>query len=286
MADQNRWQPWEYEYVFIILMFLLNNKNYRYFLSAVTIIIVSIYFYSGISKLNTGFLDSIWSEMILRRFVGIINVKVNSLVLYYAGYGVGLLEICCGIGLLFSRSKKISAAILITIHCFILFFVGPFGINHNKIIWPWNIAMIAYLFFLFIRRNVSHHNFPGFKTGWNKLVIICWGFLPMLYYFGCWDAYLSSALYSGNIKDMIICIKGNGASSAALPASAYASDFRNNCDGDKMIIVSKWAMKEMNVPVYPEKRVYLEIKKYFSHKYPAVLTKSFLYYEYKKEKLE
>ncbi len=286
IADQNRWQPWEYQYLFIILLFLVNRKHLNYFFSGVTIIMISIYFYSGLCKLNPGFLQSIWSYMLLNRFLGIPHVTNYSPILFYAGYCIGTFEIAFAVGLCFKKTRKIAALLLIAVHGFNLLFLGPLGINYNSIVWPWNIAMIAYLYFLFIRQHLSQNNFLYWKKGWNKLTIVCWMLLPMLYYFGSWDAYLSSALYSGNIKDMIICIKGNDASSADLPASAYAADFRNNCDGHKMIIVSKWAISEMNVPVYPEKRVYLKIKKYFSHKYPGDSTKSFLYYKYKKEKFE
>ena len=84
---------------------------------------------------------------------------------------------------------------------------------------------------------------------------------------------------------MMICVKNFNASAPDL-SPYYVKDFSNNCDGDKMIIVSQWALKEMNVPVYPEKRIFLKIRKYLSDKYPGASVKGFLFYEYKKEKLE
>lgn len=287
MADQNRWQPWEYQYLFIMLMLLLNRKHLNYFIPAVGVIIISIYFYSGISKLNNGFLQSAWSNLLLQRFFGITNVtSINSPVLYYSGYGIGGMEIACAAGLIFRRSKKIAAGILIGVHCFNLLLLGPWGVNYNKIVWPWNLAMIGFLYFIFLRFHKSYDLLYPLKNGWNKLVVICWGILPMLYYFNCWDTYLSFVLYSGNVKEMIICIKNSNDASAKKLAPYYANDYRKFCDGNKMIMATKWALGEMNVPMYPEKRIYLQIKKSFIQKYPFTAPKFFILYRYRKEELK
>ena len=287
MADQNRWQPWEYQYLFIILMLLLNRKHLNYFIPAVGVIIISIYFYSGISKLNNGFLQSSWSNLLLQRFFGITNVtSINSPVLYYLGYGIGGVEIACAVGLIFKKSKKIAAGILIGVHCFNLLLLGPLGVNYNKIVWPWNFAMIGYLYFIFLQFHKSYDLVYPLKKGWNKLVIICWGILPMLYYFNCWDTYLSSVLYSGNIKEMIICVKNSNDAGAKELAPYYANENRKFCEGDKMIMVTKWALDEMNVPMYPEKRIYLQIKKSFNQKYPTTASQFFILYRHKKEELK
>ncbi len=285
IADQNRWQPWEYQYLFILFLFLLHKRHLNFFLPGVTIIIVSIYFYSGICKLNPGFLKSIWSYMLLNRFLGIPHVTINSPILFYAGYSIGIFEVACAIGLCFKRTRKIAALFLIAVHCFNLIFLGPLGINYNGSVWPWNAAMISYLYLLFISRSLDRNPLFYWKKGWNKLVIVFWIFLPMLYYPGWWDAYLSSVVFSGNTKDMIICLKDAGNEQPDF-SRYYVPDYSNNCEGDKMIIISKWALQEINVAAYPEKRVYLKIKKYFSRKYPAMAIKTFLFYEYRKEKLE
>src|SRR6185312_15251804 len=126
IADQNRWQPWEYQYLFIMSLLSFNKKRQHYFSSGVKIIIISIYFYSGISKLNPVFLRSVWSGMLLRGFFEIININANTPIIYYAGYAIGLIEIICAAGLFFKRTKKIAALILIAVHCFNLLVLGPF----------------------------------------------------------------------------------------------------------------------------------------------------------------
>lgn len=276
LGDQNRWQPWEYQYLFILFLFLLNKNQPLNFRSAVRLILISIYLFSGISKLNDGFLHSIWSGMLLRQYFGIIQVTSKTPFLYYAGFSVGFLEIICATGLLFKRSAGWSAGVLTGIHCFILLVLGPLGINYNAVIWPWNIAMIGYLYILFMHRSLDHLRWNDFKAGWNKLVIACWFILPSFNLFGWWDNYLSSVLYSGKLNDMVICIK-NEASIFAKPFEPYfIHDYKQLCDGDKMISVTKWAMKEMKVPVYPERRIFLKIEKSLKQKYNLSDSRYFL----------
>ena len=286
IADQNRWQPWEYQYLFIMLLLSFNKKPQHYFSLGVKVIIISIYFYSGVSKLNPGFLRSVWSGMLLRGFFEIININANTPIIYYAGYAIGLIEIICAAGLFFKRTKKITALILIAVHCFNLLVLGPFGINYNVIVWPWNVAMIAYLYILFIHSPAITYNLDDFKKGWNKLVIVCWFILPMFNLFGWWDNYLSSVLYSGKLKEMVICVKKGDDTFTKSLEPYYSDDHRNICNGDKMILVTKWAMKEMKVPVYPERRVYLKIKEVFIQKYNLPETTCFLFYMNQKEELK
>jgi len=284
IADQNRWQPWEYQYLFIISMFWLKIKKTKQFYLAVMFIIGSVYFYSGVSKLNPGFLYAVWNDMIIHRFLGIKTV-INSPMLYHAGYAIGLTEIVCAIGLFFKNYKKICALVLIIMHCLNLVVLGPFGINYNLIVWPWNVAMIAYLYIFFIKFPVDNFNILVVTAGWNKLVLIFWGLLPALNFFGRWDNYLSSALYTGRIKEMVICLKDPDDTVIQSLEPFYSADYKNICDGDKTITVTQWAIKELRVPVYPERRVYLEIKKSFQRKYPSIHAR-FYYYSYYLDKKE
>ncbi|HVZ97340.1 MAG TPA: hypothetical protein VG847_10720, partial [Chitinophagaceae bacterium] len=52
LFDQNRWQPWEYEYIFIITAFIFNPGNDERALKTILFILISTYFYSGLGKMN------------------------------------------------------------------------------------------------------------------------------------------------------------------------------------------------------------------------------------------
>jgi hypothetical protein len=288
IADQTRWQPWEYQYLFIVLLFWLNRKKSRLFYSSTIFVIAAIYFYSGIGKLNPGFLFSVWNEMIVHRFLKLDTITADNRIFYYAGYLIGLVEMLSAIGLIFKPLKKISAILLILMHCFNLLVLGPFGINYNIIIWPWNIAMIAYLYVLLVATPRTAFCWKHLTTGWNKIVLIFWGLLPIFYFFGWWDTYLSSMMYTGNVKHMIICVKDSNEVTTKSLRPFYGNDYKDVCNGDATINVTRWAIKELKVPVYPEKRVYLKIKESFIKTYPAAQFNVYLftYYMNKREELK
>lgn len=270
--DQNRWQPWEYQYLFTLLVFIIYKNKPERIIASLACILIATYFYSAVNKINNGFLVRIWGNMILRDFFKMGETKIQDYMLYYAGYLLPLIELTGCIGLLFPSTKKIGAYILITMHVFNLIILGPFGLQYNKIVWPWNVAMIILLWIIFVRHDTKT-KFIWIKA--NKLVAVCWVILPALHFAGFWDSYLSSALYSGNTSSMIICVNDNISN---LPVAKFFNkhNLLNVCKNGHQLSIQNWALEEMNVPVYPEERVYRSIKKDWLNKYPSLNTEFYI----------
>jgi len=267
LLDQNRLQPWNYLYAFILFIFLLNPGNRKLAIAVIIFIFASTYFYSGLGKLNEGFLQTIWSKMVLHFFLGISTKTVQQGWLFYSGFCVGFFELMAGAGLLFLKTRKLSAALLIVMHLFILLFLGPLGLNYNRIIWPWNIAMIAYLYLIFFKNDPDVVPFTTLFTGWNKLVFICWGILPAFNLPGYWDNYLSSGMYSGKLPQMLICVKDT---SKCPDLKRFCKpDYRHLCNGSSTIDLQYWALSETSVAPYPEIRVYKTLALKLQSQYPA-----------------
>jgi hypothetical protein len=258
LLDQNRWQPWEYQYLFAIFIFIVNATNQKFITVAFAFVLVSTYIYSGFGKLNEGFLQTIWAKMILHLFLKVPTLTALQHWLYYSGYLLGLMELITGIGLLFLKTRKLSACVLILMHLFILLLLGPFGLWYNKIVWPWNVGMILYLYIIFLKKYPVIIPIKSIFIGWNIPVFICWGILPALNFIGCWDNYLSSGIYSGRLPKMLICIKDT---SKCKPLRKFCrKDLLNTCNGQAVIDLQYWAMTETNVAPCPEIRVYKKIQ--------------------------
>jgi hypothetical protein len=151
-------------------------------------------------------------------------------------------------------------------HLFIFLLLGPLGFSGYTVLWPWNMAMILFLYFLFLKNNGGMIVFPSTTKGWNKLVLICWGILPALSFLGYWDKNLSSNLFSANLPGMIICIKDTSACKQ-LQRFCYKKDTPNTCNGQAKIDIQTWARVETNVSVYPEIRVYKIIQEKLEKQY-------------------
>lgn len=269
LLDQNRLVPWEYFYVFIIFVFIANPNTSGIIPISIALILISTYCYAGLCKLNQGFLDIVWSKMILKYFLKVPPKIIEKKWIYYCGYLLVAAEIVGGIGLLFVKTQKRSAIALIVMHVFILLLFSPLGFVGYRVLWPWNISMALLLYFIFLhKKDPPISNFLSMSKGWNKLVILCWVILPAASFWGYWDRNLSSNLFSANLPKMIICIADT---SKCKELQRFCS--RNNnpsiCDGFAKIDIQTWPFVESGVAAYPEIRTYRAIQKKLEKKYAA-----------------
>jgi hypothetical protein len=255
VADQNRWQPWQYQYLFTVLVCIINNKEPKKIIACIAFIIAGTYFYSGIGKFNDGYLVLVWNNIFLKKIFKVSEAAYQQNWLHYLGYATALAETLFAIGLFHPKTKKVAALGMIFMHLLILYAIGPLGINYNIVIWPWNILMIALLYFIFIKNAASPVNIKELWPGINKIVLIAWGILPALNYLGWWDSYFSSRLYSGGLPLMVICLSDVAEIEELQPYQSKTDNY-NLCKGKAMVNLQNWAMKEMNVPPVPEIRVY------------------------------
>lgn len=275
LLDQNRLVPWEYFYAFIILVFIINANTPAYIVPSVILMLVSTYFYSGLCKINPGFLHIVWSNMLLHSFFKTPPGMITNGWIYYSGYSLGIIELLLGLGLLFGRTKTKSALLLIGLHFFILLFLGPLGLRGYRVLWPWNISMILLLSIVFLYKVSDSGTLQSVSRGWNKLVLVTWVILPALSFFGCWDSNLSSNLFSANLPRMIICI-GDTSKCPQLRRFFSKKDIANTCRGLTKIDLQTWAIVETGVAAYPEMRTYRIMQKKLEQEYTAARL-SFVY---------
>lgn len=254
LLDQNRWQPWEYQYIFIFLALVINYKNEKHAAVLISLIFIAVHIYSGLSKINPAFAQSIRFRIIQ---LDIFQNKawIYEWMTFHAGYILGAIEFFLGIGLCFRVTQKISAIFLIIMHLLILSMHGPFGPNYNYIIWPWNVLMLLILYFYFIDKPVFTTNLKSLRIKWNLLILLAFGILPALNFFGYWDFYLSSSLFSNKPPDLYMCVTENTMPKDLTP---YVMPDHKNlmCDSNSSFInVRTWSFQEMMAPAYPEVRI-------------------------------
>jgi len=265
--DVLRWQPWEYQFIFFLLIFIFNPKNPRAVYSTIVFVLASIYIYSGLHKLNGGFLRSVWESMMLQQFFGLSKATIAHYKLHYTGLAIPLIETAAGLGLLFVKRKAVPALVLIAMHIFIIIMLSGVGINYNSIVLPWNFAMLLSLYFFYYKEHYQF-SFPDVIKGRNTVVFLMWGILPALSFAGYWDTTLSSSLYSGVSKRMDICIKNPD---AAKPLKKYfsATDKNNNCNGEARLPLNNWSIKETHVLPHHEAWYFERFKTRFEKMYPG-----------------
>ena len=258
LCDQNRWQPWEYQFLFMTAayVFVKDEDRLRFNWQLVA---AGIYFFSGISKFNSSFIHDIWQNLILHHFFAIEHTNTWML---RAGYLLPVAEMLAGIGLLTIRMRRLSILFLAIMHLLILMGIGPFGLAINSVVWPWNIAMPVLLFRLFYYASFRYKQ----KINWKPftwITLALWWIMPWLQLAGYWDKYLSSVLYSGGVEQLYICTDNP----AAKKQLAFAFEKKINVPCDSSVSLYKWSLAEMNVPPYPEPRVYKAVAKEWMKRY-------------------
>jgi len=264
MFDQMRWQPWVYIYLLLLLPFTFIDYRRKGFLilTCHQIIFSGIYFWSGVHKLNSNFVEYVFKD-ILSKVFGAESQLFSVLILM--GYLLPLIEILVSIALIFPRTRNLGVYLGMGVHFLILICFSPLGVNENSIILPWNAAMMVLITLIFYKNDQKifvHHNQTS-EVRITKLVtvLLVW-FCPLLNVFNYWDHYLSFSLYSGKINHFYIAIEDSELPKLNERHKKYFAEI-NGLKGGKIIDVQKWALLELNVPFTGQSRVFRNICKPF-----------------------
>jgi len=163
-----------------------------------------------------------------------------------------IFEFATGIALLIRRFRPAAVIFAIAMHAFILLILGPAGRHFNIVIWPWNLAMIAFLLILFFRREIIWRPSPPFQ----KVVLFLFGILPALTFFHLWDDYLSSALYTGNVDTGVIYLTDDAFEQLPEKIQDHVDDEGPN---RAALNINDWSFAELNVPAYPAIRIFKNV---------------------------
>jgi hypothetical protein len=252
LQDQSRWQPWFYQYVMMLLAIALTgSERQTAALNTCCLILAATYIWSGLAKLNPNFMGD--------TFPWLAGPFMAEWPARHLAFSAPLLECGAGVGLLFRRSRPAAIFCAVAMHVFILIAIGPLGLNFNTVVWPWNVAMIAFLFILFWKRNddpAPREIIWGRGFAFQKIVLVLFALMPALSYFNLWDHYLSLAFYSGNRTSGMVYV--SDAVSDRLPDTIqdYIREDGPNRNG---LNINDWSLGELNVPSYPELRIYKNV---------------------------
>lgn len=273
LLDQNRWQPWQYQYICMFFVIWYNRKKETVSLLLLIIIFSSTYFYSGLQKINPHFIKLMWQSAILKKTLHLPLHLLYNKNLLHIGYAIPVVEMALGIGLLFIKTRKPAIILIILMHILLLIFIGPFGINYNKIVWPWNVAMIIFSIILW-KNKTSIYHLKNIQLNANYIVLLAWIFLPILNIWGYWDSYFSSSLYTGKNKMCYIKIYNPPPN---FELKKYYQNIKVYNDTTiATIALHKWAMGEMGTPPCPQERVFKKIKTKFTQQFPQLKVSFFM----------
>lgn len=258
--DYSRLQPWTYQYLLLLAVFYRHDWQSDDESAAIEtlgcaqIIVAGLYVWSGAQKMNFTFSH----ETLPLLLAPVQNAfPTVQLPLVFIGSGIALTEVFIGCGLLVRRTRNFAVCAAIATHAVILGLL--IAKNFNSIVWIWNAALMLIIVVSFWWSDVS---LPQIFTAWKtenrnakaaKSLTAAGVLLPVLSFWGWWDLYLSGALYSGNTPTAVVRIDEGVLE--RLPEAARQNVFATK-SGERILPLFEWAMTDLNVPVYPERRVF------------------------------
>ncbi len=248
VCDQSRLQPWFYQYFFLLLGVAFASPN------ACRLIVAGIYFWSGAQKLNTAFIQTGFPwllEPILRHLPHGAQALVHPLSVM-----APFVEIWIGIALLSRKFRTPAIVAALAMHVFILISLGPLGQNYNHVVWPWNVAMGAAVVILFWKAPESANRVLFGEGPFHAAVLVLFVIAPAFSFFGYWDHYLSSAMYASNENHGLIYLSDKIFERLPDGIEEYVRVETPEIDS---IDIGEWSANELNVPPYPEVRVYKNV---------------------------
>jgi uncharacterized membrane protein YphA (DoxX/SURF4 family) len=190
LADQTRWQPWVFQYSFLLATVALGSGNgvdgKRRALNIARLIVGFTYIFSGLQKANLNFVgnDFPW---IVQPITGVFPSATS--LLHALGVAVPLLQIAFGIGLLTGRFRRAALIAAVAMHLFIMAMFGPAGLDWNDIVWPWTVAMAIFDIVLFSGTpQVSWREIVwGRHDPCHAAAFLLFALLPALSFVNLWD---------------------------------------------------------------------------------------------------
>ena len=142
-------------------------------------------------------------------------------------------------------------------HGLVLALLGPLGHGQNYVVWPWNVALAALAVLLFWRDDdPARRILAPCRTALQAVLLVLVGILPAASFAGWWDAYLSGALYSGNIGAAVMVMSDRSAE--RLPAEVRRH-VKTTAEGVRVLDLWEWSVAELRAPSYPEVRVFRRV---------------------------
>ena len=267
LTDQHRLQPWAYQF-FLMGIVLVTCESARA-IELIRLLVISIYVYSAISKMDYQFYHTTGLDLI-GTILGFIGLDINNFVDPMKTYLISVLPatefIAAGL-LCFSRTRKTGILVASLMHFGLFVVLGPLGLGHMPGVLMWNLAFIVLLISLFavevpLRRRAKSGDAQVSMIGTIAVMIAV--ALPVAESLGRCDHWLAWGLYSPRNSRVVFEVHDRYL--VNLPAEITISKTSND-GGFTTLNLDTWSLSQLWAPNYPQARFQLGVARYLVEKY-------------------
>lgn len=260
LLDQHRCQPWAWQFWLLLAAWSLADSATS--LRCARALVVSIYFWSAVSKIDPGFVSG-HGQMLLDGWLNCLGVEgrqLNEQTREAIAWMMPAGELLAAGLLAWPRFRRAGVPLSILLHSGLLMAVGPWGLDHEWGVVLWNVYFVLQNWILF--RPVpagtpTAMESPQRLPRWGNAV--AWTItgaalgLPALNSIGWWDHWPSWSVYSAH--PAIVRFYVDEARAEELPRSLEslvlpAEPFQTV----RQVSLDQWSFRELHVPPYPQER--------------------------------
>ncbi len=258
LDDQQRFQPWIYQYVALGLL-LVSLRPYQA-LAYARWWLAGLYVYSGVSKLDVSFLHEmgpVFLAALVRPF-GLHPAEWSQAWRVRAILAMPAAELVVAALLLGSRTRRLGLGGALLLHSALLVILGPWGLGHSTIVLVWNVAMMVELCVLFGPNLANRREDRSATRGrWWEVGVTClFGtalVLPLGERLGWLDPWPAHALYASHVERTAVYLHEDEADDYP---PAVRRHLQNDADSPwRRLDLTGWSRDVRGVPVYPAARV-------------------------------
>lgn len=253
-TDQLTMQPWAYQFMIYSAIVALAG---RHELRLIRVVAISVYLFSGLGKLDFQFAHTVGTD-----FLSTLTLGATDSIPKQVSASLALLlpatETIAGSLLIFRRTRRTAASVVMGIHLALILVLGPWALDHSTGVLAWNFILIGQAYYLFWRYQEVDNYHESTRTlplAFGLMMVVVIG--PLGERSGYWDHWLAWALYAPHTS-RIDC----ELSSAAIARNPNLKSFcGDHFDHDRWhsFNLAKMSLRLRGVPIYPQSRYQLKL---------------------------
>ncbi|WP_422925427.1 hypothetical protein [Singulisphaera sp. PoT] len=255
LQDQERFQPWVYQFGVLGLVLVLAPGATG--LRLVRWWFIGVYLHSGLSKLDISFVNELGSLFLqtAMRPLRLDSQAWSNQARVAAILAMPAAEIIVAILLAIPKTRLVGMGGAMLVHLTLLGILGPFGLNHSTIVLVWNTAMLAEVYLVFrpdLRRlglETSTRKVPTRLAAGLLIIVLT---LPFGERWGWVDTWPAHALYASHVERTEVYLHE---SEVALWPKSIRDHVLPSLLGEwRRLDLTGWSRELRGVPIYPQGR--------------------------------
>ncbi len=261
LGDQNRLQPWVYQYLVVGLALCFTSVSWGLRLAAW--FHAALYFHSGLSKLDWTFAHELGPAFLSvpAAWFGTTPAAWPEPERTALSLAMPALEIVLASFLVFRRTRTLGLVLAVLLHLGILSVLGPWGLDHGLTVLTWNVALLVQELILFWPQR--DHSTPPRLADLPLTVRVLFGLVVVMPFFerlGLWDTWPSFAVYASHNERAELYLSDDDKDLWPISVRPFVLEITGP-DRWRRVDLLGWSRSVHGTPPYPQARTSLGVAK-------------------------